>query len=100
MRLPRFRHRTLMVAMAVVGLALGMSARRARFQAIAADHKSRTAMIGAGDLLVMEWFDARGRRVKSRQLSQWHAALARKYERAAHYPWLPVAPDPPPPNAE
>jgi hypothetical protein len=27
-----------------------------------------------------------------------HASLARKYERAARYPWLPVEPDPPEPE--
>jgi hypothetical protein len=29
--------------------------------------------------------------------SAYHAALRDKYERAARYPWLPLAPDPPPP---
>jgi hypothetical protein len=28
----------------------------------------------------------------------YHANLRRKYERAARYPWLPVAPDPPEPE--
>jgi hypothetical protein len=28
----------------------------------------------------------------------YHAALRRKYERAARYPWLPVEPDPPEPQ--
>jgi hypothetical protein len=28
----------------------------------------------------------------------YHEALRRKYEDAAEYPWLPVAPDPPPPQ--
>jgi hypothetical protein len=28
----------------------------------------------------------------------YHAAMARKYERAARYPWRPVDPDPPLPN--
>jgi hypothetical protein len=28
----------------------------------------------------------------------YHAALTAKYERAARYPWLPVAPDPPEPE--
>ena len=31
----------------------------------------------------------------SRQQIAYHAAMARKYEHAARYPWLPVAPDPP-----
>ena len=28
------------------------------------------------------------------KVATWHAAMARKYERAACYPWLPVEPDP------
>jgi hypothetical protein len=35
------------------------------------------------------------------QISQgveYYSALARKYRRAAHYPWLPVEPDPPEPD--
>ena len=33
-----------------------------------------------------------------RQRAIYHAALRRKYERAARYPWLPVPPDPPEPK--
>jgi hypothetical protein len=33
-----------------------------------------------------------------RARSAWAAELRRKYVRAARYPWLPVPPDPPPPN--
>jgi hypothetical protein len=28
----------------------------------------------------------------------YHESLARRYERAARYPWLPVEPDPPEPE--
>jgi hypothetical protein len=31
-------------------------------------------------------------------LASFHGELRRKYERAARYPWLPVAPDPPEPE--
>jgi hypothetical protein len=31
-------------------------------------------------------------------ITAYHAAMARKYGRAARYPWLPVEPDPPPPG--
>jgi hypothetical protein len=41
MRLPRFRLRTLMVAVAVMGLGFGMVGRRAYFQRIANDHEIR-----------------------------------------------------------
>jgi hypothetical protein len=33
-----------------------------------------------------------------RRRSEYHRRLRRKYERAARYPWLPVAPDPPEPK--
>src|SRR5947209_518836 len=33
-----------------------------------------------------------------RSKSTYHSALRAKYERAARYPWLPVAPDPPEPK--
>ena len=32
--------------------------------------------------------------------ADYHASLARKYERAARYPWLSVAPDPPEPTLD
>src|SRR4051812_34788192 len=32
------------------------------------------------------------------RIRQEYGALRHKYERAARYPWLPVAPDPPPPE--
>jgi hypothetical protein len=35
---------------------------------------------------------------RNRENAAWHGALKRKYERAARYPWLPVAPDPPEPE--
>lgn len=34
----------------------------------------------------------------ARRRTAYHAAMARKYRRAARYPWLPVAPDPPEPE--
>jgi hypothetical protein len=30
--------------------------------------------------------------------AKYHEAMSRKYEHAARYPWLPVAPDPPEPK--
>jgi hypothetical protein len=35
---------------------------------------------------------------RSRRLADHHAALKRKYERAARYPWLTIEPDPPEPE--
>jgi hypothetical protein len=35
---------------------------------------------------------------KYQKRAEYHALLGRKYEHAARYPWLPVDPDPPPPE--
>jgi hypothetical protein len=35
---------------------------------------------------------------KYQRRAEYHALLGRKYEHAARYPWLPVDPDPPPPE--
>jgi hypothetical protein len=37
-------------------------------------------------------------RHEEKRRADYHAALRRKYERAARYPWLPVEPDPPEPK--
>jgi hypothetical protein len=50
--------------------------------------------------------DARGERgdpqrvARGEQMATYHRGLRIKYERAARYPWLPVAPDPPEPDPE
>ncbi len=42
--------------------------------------------------------EIRERAVADAQRGAYHAALARKYRYAASHPWLPVEPDPPPPQ--
>lgn len=37
-------------------------------------------------------------RDRMRALAEYHALMENKYERAAHYPWLPIEPDPPRPE--
>ena len=36
--------------------------------------------------------------VPAPKMTNYYLELKHKYERAARYPWLPVAPDPPPPK--
>jgi hypothetical protein len=36
----------------------------------------------------------------NQETAEYHAALKHKYERAASRPWVPIAPDPPPPEPE
>jgi hypothetical protein len=93
LHLPRFRLRALMVAVAIVAVLLGLWAgierRRADFRRIARYHSYRNL-----GLLV----DSRSLTPLELRRDEWHAALAKKYTRAARYPWLPVEPDPPEPE--
>ncbi len=91
MRLPRMTTRRWMVAVVVVGGALGMFERHERFRWIAVRHRAevpkhlpRIKPVGMEDKV---W-----------RLLEWHESMARRYERAARYPWLPVEPEPPDPR--
>lgn len=100
MRLPRFRVRTLMAAVAVVGMLLGGSNEivrtlkwrrldcqlRAIDQSVAESYYRGTLWSCRGPSVPPPVPDARK--------AAFHATLRRKYEWAARYPWLPVAPDP------
>jgi len=85
----RFRIRTLMIAVAVAGAALGawiwIERRRTEFIERAAAHQ-RWVIVGCR--VVPRW---------ALRKSDYHEALAGKYRAAARRPWLPVPPDPPPP---
>jgi hypothetical protein len=92
MRLPRVRFtvRRMMIAVAVVGVALGMClwmVRRSKiFRERSNDHgRTWAAMMERG----ME---------PGNGLADYHRRLSEKYDRAALIPWLPVAPDPPEPE--
>jgi hypothetical protein len=130
MRPPRFRLRTLLIAVAVVATVMGLQRRRADFLGRAEQHGRMElhrhaqarglggailprpmfeALMDSDDLRSgCGWANYRGVRFEGKerlstlgaaleQMAAHHAALRRKYERAARYPWLPVAPDPPPP---
>jgi hypothetical protein len=87
MKLPRITVRRLMVAVAIFGIMAGggVEARRRhdRFLAVAERHWWAT----------LTW----PLRLDPREF-EWHRAMQAKYERAARYPWLPVAPDTPVPE--
>jgi hypothetical protein len=97
MRLPRVRLtvRGLMVAVAIVGVVYGvMIERHSRFRKLASRHQAEGEKLlkmpiisfsGSEDDPVVRRFE-------------WHYSRQLKYERAARYPWLPVAPDPPEPE--
>lgn len=97
--------RGLMVLVAVVAVAVwgGMMMRRSgnflrradnhRFLAAIFQGRVEDSPATAAD--TSRVIEKRGRELRS---LNHHSELARKYERAARYPWLPVAPDPPEPK--
>ncbi len=105
MKLPRFRVRTLMIAVAVVGLTLGglaglvrMEQRRQSFRALARNHQ-RQEIVNRLTLVGLVAHRApKADTERHRTLAEYHRALNQKYTRAASYPWLQVAPDPPEPK--
>src|SRR3954469_25325987 len=107
MRIPRFRVRTLMIAVAVVAVALGAGRRRQR----APTFLQRAAEFAERETTSWLMVEASCRRnplpglivvhedpMRHRWWALYLGRLRRKYERAARYPWLPVPPDPPPPE--
>jgi hypothetical protein len=88
MRLPRLTTRRLLVLVAVVGIVLGagqeLRRRSARYREISNRHFAALGFEGSGSV----WEPA----------PRWHSAMWKKYDRLARYPWLPVEPDPPPPE--
>src|SRR5262249_51267935 len=97
MRLPRFRVRTLMIAVAFVAITSGtmlMWHRSCEYDRRAKYH----AMILTGLIVV----DGKIAGIRDHDLSEaereYHDQLLGKYDRAARNPWLPVEPDPPPPE--
>ncbi len=114
MPLPRMTTRRWMVVVAVVALAISgglrLKQRRDYFLSLARSHeqkmpsstaegkawKSRfgsTSRISSEEIMLLgRDFD----RLMNR--ADYHASLARKYRRAARFPWLSVEPDPPEPE--
>lgn len=103
MRLPRLRFpvRRMMVAVAIVGLAFGLWRRRESFleksrqnTGAATLHPCRLPPEAGTD----EYPQWQEEEEMIRRRDDHLLRLAAKYERAARYPWLPVAPDQPEPK--
>ena len=113
MRVPRMTTRRWMIAVAVVGLVIGggvwLKQRRDYFLSLAQSHQKEVASSTArGEALksrlgctsgmtIEEIMHLHGDYDRMMDRADHHASLARKYERAARYPWLLVEPDPPEP---
>src|SRR4051812_30675658 len=98
MRLPRFRLRTLMIAVAVAGVAMYGARLRSRshiYAERAECFEFFEDLYGCGNF----WAEMNPEQRRSAlRMAEITRAMGRKYRRAARYPWLPVAPDPPPPK--
>ena len=109
MRLPRYRLRTLLIAVAVAALGMGtivgLARRREYYLRQAAHHRklSDDAQLYAMSIerRYLHWRPSEPELAEMaayERRSDYQAALQAKYERAARYPWLPVEPDRPEPN--
>jgi hypothetical protein len=98
MRLPRFRLRTLMLAVALAAILMAvvgvLAARHDHFRSMALSHGRQARRL---EKLAA---NAAGKDREKAILRRfvWHADLHDKYARAAKRPWLPVVPDPPEPE--
>ncbi len=106
-RLPRVRFtvRRLMVAVALAAVAIGGVAWVARVERLASEyrrqyarHSAEVQRYGEEASKALGLGGGRERHVRASRLAAYHARLESKYGRAAHNPWLPVEPDPPPPE--
>jgi len=84
MTLPQFRVRTLLIIVAVVACAFGGYAALQRRSAALYARAQRHAMLSVLS--------------KGPYSERYHQDMTEKYRRASLYPWLPVSPDPPPPE--
>ena len=102
MCMPRFRLRTLMAAVAVVGVAVGVWVATSRWPARRERHKVMTQAHRRAQLVAHgRWGridDTYALTKPNPSLATYHARMVAKYRHAARYPWLPVGPDPPEPQ--
>jgi hypothetical protein len=107
MRLPRLRFtvRRLMIAVAIVALLMGgslwivqMRTRSASYRQRAFEFAVMTARSGSGILTKDGRWVSRYDNENDWLRDAWACKLAEKYWGLSHYPWLPVEPDPPPPE--
>jgi hypothetical protein len=101
MRFPRFRLRTLMMVVAVIALVMAVltavTRRSVAFAQASQFHRSQ-AELGRERRC---WTDSDGSQYLGYVLTArfyHHRALERKYQYAASHPWVPVPPDPSPPE--
>jgi hypothetical protein len=93
----------MMIAVALAALVFGGEATRRRWASLASTYRAKAqhcqykAVLaargrGEADLINVHQKD------NLEQIADHYDALARKYDRAARFPWLPIGPDPPEPE--
>jgi hypothetical protein len=102
MKFPRmqFTVRRMMAVVGVMAVVFGVWVRREHFLEQARHYADASGTPcseppEAGTEAFQEWI---GEQERQRRRVEHFDRLRLKYERAARYPWLPVAPDPPPPD--
>jgi len=110
MWLPRvqFTVRRMMVAVAVVGLLLATGMWAAKMWRLSRGHRAITSSHATLEaevrFWVAEWERCPGSALRTQMMGEQarkadnSRRMMLKYDRAACYPWLPVAPDPPEPE--
>jgi hypothetical protein len=106
----RFTLRGLMIVVAVVAGLMAAWIGLARLRLLSSGYRARAEQHAGIEgtlrrIIASEGADAlvdispepghRSRRFTAQAVAKHEAALCRKYERAARYPWLPLEPDPP-----
>lgn len=100
MRLPRMTIRRWMIAVGLVALTVTSVRLWERSLAYRRQADHHAWLVASRDYVVIDMggmYDSKVGRLSKRGIA-YHAAMARKYRRAARYPWLPVEPDPPEPK--
>jgi len=102
----RFKVRSMMVVVAIVALSIWatfqIDARRTHFSHLVQGYYERRlaasafAYSGPGGAVMERLMKAE--EARRAEASAYYTGLIQKYERAARYPWLPVAPDAPNPK--
>jgi hypothetical protein len=91
--------RTSLVAIAMVavllGVVLGVRRRSKEFWGLALQHRAQAAALSARyHLARLDPRVSKQQKAGLSMLSQWHASMAGRFDRAANFPWLPIEPDP------
>jgi hypothetical protein len=93
---PQFTVRRLMVAVAIMGIVLGVTIeRRDCFRRIAAHHQAEFKKLVSRHPEIV--YGHPSDEPIMRRL-EWHEPMPLKYDNAARSPWLPVVPDSPEPK--